>query len=204
MVSRRMPESSLEPETRQSLLVRLRDRRDEQAWSEFAAVYEPVIYRMVARRGLQDADAREIVQEVLMSVMSAISSFNADDKGTFRGWLGRVTCNATIDRIRKLSSRPEVLDASGAIRRLDANSARVSATEEFEVDRRQQLFRWAASEVRQRSSETNWAAFWQTSIDGISVQDVARTLNISPGRVHVARCRVLKRIRETVRTRLEE
>ena len=198
-----------DPVTRHSLLVRLRNSRDEAAWSEFSAVYEPVIYRMAQRRGMQDADAREIVQEVLMSVASAIDRFDVNAVGSFRGWLSRITRNATIDRLRQLTARHETIDASGVVRKLDeaAGNEQNSGNqlqEEFEQDRRRQLFRWAASQVRQRTGEINWMAFWKTSVDGRAVADVALELKISEGAVYVARCRILKRIREMVHDRLSE
>ena len=73
------------PSTRPSLVVRIRNPRDDRAWSEFAEVYEPVIFKMATRRGIQDADAREIVQEVLMSVSAAIDRFDVAATGSFRG-----------------------------------------------------------------------------------------------------------------------
>lgn len=198
-----------DPVTRPSLLVRLRNSRDEEAWSEFSAVYEPVIYRMTQRRGMQDADAREVVQEVLMSVATAIDRFDVDAVGSFRGWLSQITRNATIDRLRKLASRHEMIDASGVVRKLDEtaeneHSIGDALLDEFEQDRRKQLFRWAASQVRQRTGEVNWMAFWKTSVDGRSVAEVACELSISEGAVYVARCRILKRIRELVHDRLSE
>lgn len=198
-----------DPVTRPSLLVRLRNSRDEEAWSEFSAVYEPVIYRMAQRRAMQDADAREIVQEVLMSVATAIDRFDVDAVGSFRGWLSQITRNATIDRLRKLTSRHETIDASGVVRKLDETAGNEHSIgdailSEFEQDRRKQLFRWAASRVRQRTGEVNWMAFWKTSVDGRSVAEVALELKISEGAVYVARCRILKRIREIVHDRLSE
>lgn len=197
-----------DPATRASLLVRLRNSRDEEAWSEFSSVYEPVIYRMVQRRGMQDADTREIVQEVLMSVATAIDRFDVQAVGSFRGWLSQITRNATIDRLRKLTALHETIDASGAVRRLDEQVGNEHTAdtilEEFEQDRRKQLFRWAASQVRHRTGEVNWMAFWKTSIDGRSVAEVATELKISEGAVYVARCRILKRIRELVHHRLSE
>lgn len=193
-----------DPLTRPSLLVRLRDARDEEAWAEFTAVYEPVIYRMTKRRGMQDADAREVVQEVLMSVASAIDRFDTDATGSFRGWLSRITRNATIDRFRALASRHETIDASGVLRKLDDAARGEKIEDEFEQDRRKQLFRWAAGQVRRGTGETKWMAFWKTSIDGISITEVALELGISEGAVYVARCRILKRIRELVHDRLGE
>jgi RNA polymerase sigma factor (sigma-70 family) len=106
-----------DPPTRPSLLVRIRDARDEEAWSEFTAVYEPVIYRMTQRRGLQDADAREVVQEVLMSVAKAIDRFDLEAGGSFRGWLSRITRNAAMDRFRPLID--DSVDNESGFGRLD-------------------------------------------------------------------------------------
>ena len=133
-----------DPVTRPSLLVRLRNSRDEEAWSEFSAVYEPVIYRMTQRRGMQDADAREVVQEVLMSVATAIDRFDVDAVGSFRGWLSQITRHATIDRLRKLASRHETIDASGVVRKLDETAGNEQSIgdailDEFEQDRRHSL-----------------------------------------------------------------
>lgn len=47
------------PDTRHSLLFRLRDTTDREAWRQFVEVYSPVIYHYARRRGLQDADAAE-------------------------------------------------------------------------------------------------------------------------------------------------
>ncbi len=192
------------PTTRRSLLVRLRDSRDEAAWLEFTAIYEPVIYRMTKRRGMQDADAREIVQEVLLSVSTAISRFDMEQSGSFCGWLNRITRNATIDRIRTITARKETLDASGVVRKLDALVGDQRIEDEFEQDRRQQLFRWAASQVRLSTGEQNWMAFWKSTIDGIAIGEVASELGMTEGAVYVARCRIVKRIRELVHNRISE
>jgi RNA polymerase sigma-70 factor, ECF subfamily len=198
-----------EESTRPSLLLRLRDAGDELAWSEFSAVYEPVIYRLVKRRGIQDADAREIVQEVLMSVAAAIDRFDVNSGGSFRGWLSRITRNATIDRLRTFQSRRETIGGSDVVRAIDAASrtdseASEALSQEFDQDHRQQLFRWAASKVRTRTGEMNWMAFWRTAVEGQSVSEVAAQLGTTEGAVYVARCRILKRIRELVHQRLSD
>jgi RNA polymerase sigma-70 factor (ECF subfamily) len=164
---------------------------------------------MAKRRGIQDADAREIVQEVLMSVISAIDRFDITATGSFRGWLGRITRNATIDRLRKATAARERIGDSGALQKLEQlavaeSSGKLSLEEEFELDRRQQLFRSAAAEVRRRTGETNWIAFWKTSVEGAPIPDVATELGVSEGAIYIARCRVLKRIRQLVLDREAE
>src|SRR5713101_315098 len=82
------------PATRASLLVRLRDRQDHAAWSEFVRLYAPLVYRFARRRGLQDADAADLMQEVLRSVSGAMGRLNYDPgRGSFRGWLYTITRN---------------------------------------------------------------------------------------------------------------
>src|SRR5258708_6647580 len=82
------------PLTRASLLVRLRDPNDADAWKEFVRLYAAVIYGFARKRGLQDADAADLMQEVLRSVSGAVGRLNYDPgKGTFRGWLYAITRN---------------------------------------------------------------------------------------------------------------
>src|ERR687888_578740 len=82
------------PATRASLLVRIRDAHDTDAWRQFVQVYAPVVYGFARKRGLQDADAADLMQEVLRSVASAAGRLDYDPKrGSFRGWLYTVTRN---------------------------------------------------------------------------------------------------------------
>lgn len=190
------------PETRQSLLIRLRNSRDDQAWAEFTAIYEPVIYRMSQARGLQDADAREVVQEVLMSVSAAIEHFDVESAGSFRGWLTKITRNATIDHFRRRAKRMAAIGSEHVL--LEEIAGMDQLEDEFDRSRREQLFRWASSIVRRRTGEANWIAFWSTAVEGRPIPEVAAELGVTEGAIYVARCRIIKRIRELVKERLED
>src|SRR5205085_10392407 len=86
------------PLTRASLLVRLRDPNDADAWTEFVRLYAAVIYGFARKRGLQDADAADLMQEVLRSVAGAVGRLEYDPgRGTFRGWLFTVTRNKVFN-----------------------------------------------------------------------------------------------------------
>src|SRR6476646_9131228 len=82
------------PPTRFSLLVRLRDVRDDEAWGQFVELHAPLVFGWVRARGLQDADAADLTQEVLRAVASSLPAAGYDPaKGAFRGWLYAVTRN---------------------------------------------------------------------------------------------------------------
>ena len=82
------------PATRLSLLVRLRNARDDGAWSQFVEIYAPLAYGFARRHGLQDADAANLTQDVLQAVSGGIRRLDYDPRrGTFRGWLFTVVRN---------------------------------------------------------------------------------------------------------------
>jgi DNA-directed RNA polymerase specialized sigma24 family protein len=161
------------PSTRASLLVRLRDPRDERAWSEFVDIYTPLVYRLARRRGLQDADAIDLTQEVFRAVASAIDRFDPDpSRGTFRAWLSRIARNLTINA---LTSRDRQVRGTG-----DTAVARL-------ID-----------EVRAEVSETEWRAFYLTGVEGREPRDVAAMLATSIGTVYSYKSRVMARLRRLI------
>jgi RNA polymerase sigma factor (sigma-70 family) len=188
------------PETRPSLLLRIQDPRDQQAWAEFFEIYHPLILRLVGQRGLQDADAREVTQEVLVSVSKSIGRWEADpQRGSFRGWLNRVARNLVVNFLIRQSRHPRGSGDSDFARWLDqVPSAESAESRYFDLERRRQVFLWVVSEIQPEFRETAWQAFWQTSIEGREVAVVARELKLSTGALYVARSRVMKRLREKV------
>ena len=86
------------PDTRDTLLARLRDPSDQAAWAEFLSIYQPLIYRFSRSRGLQDADAQDATQHVLWAVARAADRWEPDpSRGRFRSWLAKVASNAAIN-----------------------------------------------------------------------------------------------------------
>src|ERR1700716_2498865 len=100
------------PETRESLLVQVRSPANREAWDQFALIYRPVVYRLARHRGLQDADAQDLAQHVLMAVASAIGSWEKSNESVrFRHWLRRVARNAIVNA---LSRRPHDCAVGGS------------------------------------------------------------------------------------------
>ncbi|MFO0869315.1 MAG: sigma-70 family RNA polymerase sigma factor [Pirellulales bacterium] len=188
------------PETRPSLLLRLQNPADQQAWSEFWQVYEPLVIGLVRKRGLQDADAREVAQDVLLAVSQAIDRWDATpERGSFRGWLATITRNLVVNFLIRQARHPRGSGDSNFQLWLEAQpSPERDESRWFDREERWHLFRWAAQEVRRECRDTTWRAFWETAVEGREAADVARELDVQVGVVYVARSRVMKRLREKV------
>jgi RNA polymerase sigma factor (sigma-70 family) len=188
------------PETRPSLLVRLKDAGDEAAWREFLEIYEPLLFRLARRRGFQDADAAELTQEVLVTVARSIETWDPDRRrGSFRGWLFRVARNLMINALIRRGRSPRAVGGSEMAERLEEEPERKRESALFDLEHRRQLFLWAAGQIRGEFRETTWQAFWRTSVENRSVAQTAEELRLSPGAVYVARSRVMARFRAKVK-----
>jgi RNA polymerase sigma-70 factor (ECF subfamily) len=186
------------PETNESLIVQVRDPSNRAAWDQFEQLYRPVIFRIARAKGLQHADALDLVQQVLISVSSAIDRFDNQHQGSrFRNWLGRITRNAIL---KALTRRPRDR-ASGGSDVLDVLSE-IPADPETEalinLEYRRELFQRAAQQVRSQSQEVTWLAFEMTELQQISIERTSALLQISTGSVYAARSRVMRRIRNTI------
>jgi len=189
------------PLTRASLLIRIQDPADADAWRQFFELYAPVIYGFARKRGLQDADAADLMQDVLRSVAGAAGRLNYDPaKGTFRGWLYSVTRNKIFNFLDKQRRQARPSGDTGAHQRLEELAAPEEDREEWDRDYERHRFSWAAERVREEFQESTWQAFWMTAVDGLSAKDAGSKLKMSPGAVYVAKSRVIARLREEIET----
>ena len=190
------------PLTRVTLLTRIRDGRDADAWREFVQIYGPVVYRFARNRGLQDADAADLMQDVLRSVARHAGRLEYDPKkGTFRGWLYTITRNKIYNFLSAQRNRPRGSGDADAHERLDATPARDEdgPDEEWEREYQRGLSARAMDRVKGEFQPATWKAFWGTAVDGKPAAEVGAALGMSPGAVYVAKSRVLARLRDEVR-----
>jgi len=187
------------PETRQSLLVRLKDRADGEAWQEFTEIYQPLIFRLACQRGLQHADAEDLVQQVLSAVARAIDRWEADpQRARFRTWLSRIASNAIINALTR--GRADRATGDSQLQELLAEqpASNEPASELLRIEHRREVFRWAARQIQTEFQPDTWNSFWLTAVEGREVAEVARELNRSEGAVYAARSRVMRRLRQKV------
>jgi RNA polymerase sigma-70 factor (ECF subfamily) len=189
------------PTTRPSLLVRIRDVRDGDAWAQFVEIYGPLVYEYGRRHGLQDSDAADLTQDVLRAVVGAAERFRYDPRrGAFRSWLFTV---ARTKRLDMVAGQPRHLHASGDTalsEQLESLPARDDDCDQSDWDEAyaRRRFAWAAEQVRGEFKESTWQAFWRTSVDGENAQDAAKALDMTVGAIYVAKSRVLARLRRKI------
>jgi RNA polymerase sigma-70 factor (ECF subfamily) len=186
------------PETRHSLLLRLAEPSDQAAWEDFMEIYQPIIIRMAMKRGLQLSDAQDLSQEVLTRVAKLANAWDPNrEKGTFRGWLTRVTRNLVVDHFRKSSRQPSTPGDSWLLKTEQSHSPE-QTSQLFDLEERRQIFYRAGEIARESFSENTWSAFWATCVNQVPAQQAADEIGISIGAVYIARSRVLAKIRTLV------
>ncbi len=188
------------PDTRDSLLIRIADPCDQGAWEQFARIYRPVVYNVARMRGLQDADAQDVAQQVLIAVARALPTWERRDESTrFRHWLCRIARNAAVNMLtRQPRDRAVGGDDIRAEVQVD-NKLDGGLDSQLEREYRRQLFRKAAERVRSRADAITWQAFAITMIDGLSIPDAAAQLNRSEAVIYAARSRIIRRLRDAVK-----
>jgi RNA polymerase sigma-70 factor (ECF subfamily) len=195
------------PETRHSLLLRLAEPNDSTAWVEFLGTYEGAVMRYCRSRGLQEPDARDVVQEVLLAVHQAMHSWQPTGRaGGFRAWLIRTTHNMCLKSLRAQARGDRGLGGSSVRAVFHERSASSKQDHDLEEDVEWQrwAFYWAANEVECEVLPATWQAFWQTAVDGQPAAEVARRLEMRVGSVYAAKCRVLSRLRERIQQLLRD
>ncbi len=194
----------VEPTTRPSLMLRLREARDQQAWREFVSIYEPLLLRLMRQRGLQEADARDVTQQVIIAVTQAVDRWEPDGKeASFRRWLFAIARTLALKFVQR-GRAPHIAAGRGTggtdmlqiLHGLPEPERRTST--EFDDEYRTEVFRLTAQRIRGEFRDTTWQAFWRTCVLNEPIADVADYLGMSAGSVYVARSRVIGRLRQSV------
>lgn len=181
------------PATRVTLLDRLGDAQDNDAWAEFVNLYGPLIFRFARRRLPQDEDAADIVQEVLSAVMQ---QRYRRPQGRFQKWLVTVLLNKIRD-FHARSFRQRELSGVEIVNRLHEEPS-PAHEEEWQQDWQRQVFRVAAERVRVSANPVHWDAFERTVLQNQTSQDVAAALQVSLTNVYAIKSRLMKEIKDEI------
>ena len=178
-------------ETPASLLERLRQPEPAQAWTRFVQLYTPLLFHWARRLGLRDADAADLVQDVLTLLVRKLPEFTYDRQKSFRAWLRTVTRNCWRNRCRRVELPHEVHPP-------DLDGLADSAAEDVlsETEYRQWLVGRALELMQTEFQPSTWKACWECVVAGRPASEVAAELGLSIGAVYMAKSRVLSRLRQ--------
>lgn len=183
------------PETNHSLIARVHDLDDGASWTEFLEIYQPVVFRLARKRGLQEADANDVVQQVFLSTSRAIDQWQASpEQPLFRAWLVTIARNAITNA---LARRPrDTASGSTSVMELLHELPNPADAAELQAEAKTEFVRWATNQIRDEFSASTWDVFWRTAIEGQSVADVMKDTGRTAGSIYVIRYRVIARLKE--------
>lgn len=168
---------------------------DPESWERFVYTYGPQFAQWARDAGLQEADALDVAQEVLLRVARSIPHLRYDPQRSFRGWLYTVVRGAWADWARsRRRVRGEFRDTA-KLQHLVADRAEEQLLAHIEARYQHDLFERACARVRQRVTPTTWRVFELLALEGLSSEEVSQTLRVTPGNALAARCRVQKLLR---------
>ena len=173
---------------------------DAVAWDRFSRLYSPLLYRWSLRFGLQDSDAVDVAQDVLLIVTSKIDSFDRNQSGqSLRAWMRTIVRNKCRDLIRAkqrhavAAGGTEAQKMMGELAALESTDFDENANDAADES---SVIQTAMELIREDFETHTWQAFRQTAIDGRKAADVAADLGMSVGGVYTAKSRVLARLRQ--------
>jgi len=185
--------------TRVSLLMRIKDRRNDRAWSDFDAIYRPMLHRFAAAQGLDGVDAEDVVQHCMAAVQKHIEQFDYDpDKGRFRGWLRTVVNNHVRNLLKK---RRDPIAVTQELEQLQDREP----LPEVVFDRlwMEEHLRHCLRKVRTEVDENIFLAFQHYVIDEWPVERVCHAMKMDRNQVYKIKWRITQKLQERLRRLLD-
>jgi RNA polymerase sigma-70 factor (ECF subfamily) len=183
-----------------TLLGRLRhDPTDQAAWRDFVTRYGLKILQWCRRWGLQEADAQDVAQDVLLKLHGRMAAFSYDAAGSFRAWLKTLTHHAWRDLVAERRRAGIGTGDTRIAALLDNLAAGEDLAGDLQEEFHRELLDQAMARVKARVPSQTWDAFRLTALEGYSGAAAAAQLQVRTAQVYLARSKVKKRIQEEVR-----
>lgn len=191
--------SSVMNTTRASLLIRVRDRGDADAWRTFDAIYRPMLLRFAQAKGLGSEAAEEIAQQCMTAIGEHIGTFEYDpQKGRFKAWLRTMANNKVRNYFR---DRRMAQAESGHLRGLEDDGD--TPDETFDKLWMQQHLWHCLGELQREVDAVTYEAFVAYVIEQKSVDEVCSALKIKPNNLYTIKWRMTDKVAERMRLLLD-
>jgi RNA polymerase sigma-70 factor (ECF subfamily) len=175
--------------TSTTLLGRLRDLGDAEAWQEFTARYLPRVLAWCRHKGMQPADADDVAQDVLRAARR-LRTFEYASGGNFSGWLRAAWRSAWIDFLGE-RGKPGAQgsgDPEAHLRLAEVEADGLASALRDELDR--EVLQEALARVRLEVSERDWQVFQAVALSGRPAAEVGAEHGLTTSNVGVIKHRV--------------
>jgi RNA polymerase sigma-70 factor (ECF subfamily) len=177
--------------TRATLLERLRDPADAEAWERFFALYAPLLERYARALGMVPSDAEEIRDQCLAQVVQRMSEFHYErSRGSFKAWLHRIARDKVVDWMRKPREERAQTQVACAV-----PDQREGPDEAWDREWRAEHVRFALDEVRRQEDEDGRELMRLVLAEELSAAEIGARTGLNPNQVYKARARILERVR---------
>ena len=175
--------------TRVSLIQRVRDVSNKEAWTQFVTIYTPIILGYCHNRGIRAQDAQDVTQEVFRNLAKALPEFELNyDVGSFRSWLFTITRNKVNTWHTKVRKNHELLESDTDERE-----------QAWEASYMSQLFSEACKTVKEDVEPESWDTFWAIVMDDQPASDLAQKEGVSIDVIYKRKSRVSKKVKEAIK-----
>jgi len=195
-----MPEDRTSLQTRETLLIRLRDPEDDASWVEFAELYTPLLYAYCRKREISLSDTEDIVQQAMLSISGGIKGFVYDPtRGKFKGWLFTILRNTVSNHFRKASRAPVTAAETKMLQYIESTPDE-SESVDWDRDYYLRMLTWAIEKIKPEFSERAWSIFEETALKDRDNLEVGAAFGISKNAVAITRHRVTRRLQEKLQS----
>jgi RNA polymerase sigma-70 factor (ECF subfamily) len=187
------------PSTSQALIYQITSGvADAHSWERFVYLYGPQILAWCCRYGLQDADARDVTQDVLLQVSRQIERLEYDPTRKFRGWLRAVVHGAWCQWVERNQGRERGAADTAMLMVLEQAPARDELLARMEAEYDRELLEMAMQRIRRRVEPQTWQAFELLALQRLSGEEAAARLGMPVGSLFAARSKVQRMLREEI------
>ena len=176
---------------------------DEGAFEEIVRRYSPRVFQVASRFFRQRAQVEDIAQEAFLKAYTQLANF--EGRGSFEGWLTRLTTNLCLNHLRSAKRRPEATVTSLTQEEgnwLDSQLTGAS-TQQHEANERGRVAADLAEKVLSQMSPDDRLVLLSIDGDDRSVKEVAEMTGWSESKVKVQAFRARRRMRKAVENLLQ-
>ena len=186
--------------TSPSLLCRVKNPLDRPAWNRFVEIYTPLLSHWARYAGVNPEDANDLVQDILVTLINRLQTFDYDKSKSFRSWLKRIAENRAKNFHRDQARQNHATLSLGATRpvAIESNVDLFS-----QVEYQSYVATRVLELIKSEFSDQDWKAFWMVMMKQLKPQEVANALNISVNSVYLAKSKILSRLRLEARELLD-